>query len=226
MQTLNKSNILKVALIAILLLIVGANIAVSFAYFTDKVTTSTTTLQFGTIKIEATENNWFSTIKSKSSILKPGDVAVDGVSFGLGTNATNTQSQPFYIRAKCVATTTSTNSEVQKVCTSLNSTVASYLENSNSAYKWSAIDNNYFYLLGSDNQPLAVTDATKTYYFIKSTGLVVDKNLAINGLTVNSDTITITVSIEAIQKANLVADSGSTLQNKIKSELDLLVGNN
>lgn len=222
MKTLSKNSIIKLALIVLLLVIIGANVAVSFAYFTDRATTSTATLKFGTIKINANDDDWFSTIQTNSSLLKPGDKAVDAVTFKLGQSSTNVDSQPFYVRAKCVATTSSTNTEVQKVCTSINSTVASYLE-SNSTYKWSTKDDDYFYLLGSDNQPLAVTSASTTYYFIKSTGLIVDTGLELNGFTLNSDTITITVAVEAIQQANLVADSGSTLQNKIKTELNLLV---
>lgn len=223
MQALKNSRTFRAILIVVLLLVIAANVAVSFAYFTDKLTTPTTTLKFGVIKIDANENNWFQTVKSKRSILKPGDVAVDAVSFNLGKDASGNASQPFYVRAKCVVTTSSTNSEVLKISNALQDISAS-LE-SNSTYKWSTKDGEYFYLLGSNGQPLAISSVAATpYYFIKSTGLSVPSSITIDGTKANSDKITITISVEAIQKANLVADSGKTLQDKIKSELDALVG--
>lgn len=223
MQTLKSSKTFRTILIVILFLAIIANIAISFAYFTDKVTIPSTTLQFGTIKIQTNKDNWFSTIKTKSYILKPGDKAADGVTFGVGTDTNGNTSQPFYVRAKCTISTTSTNTEVLKVKESLTNALPNSLE-STSTYKWSSLDDGYFYLLGSNDQPLAISSSSTTYYFIKSTGLVVPTSLEIDGTKVNSDKITITISVEAIQEANVVADSGKTLQAKIKDELNALVG--
>lgn len=223
MQTLKSSKTFRTILIVILFLAIVANIAISFAYFTDKVTIPSTTLQFGTIKIQTNKDNWFSTIKTKSYILKPGDKAVDSVSIALGNDSNGNTSQPFYVRAKCTISTVSTNTEVLKVKESLTNALPNSLE-STSAYKWSSLDDGYFYLLGSNDQPLAISSSSTTYYFIKSTGLVVPTDLEIDGTKVNSDEISITISVEAIQEANVVADSGKTLQAKIKDELNALVG--
>lgn len=222
MNTLKNSKTLKSILIVVLLIVIMANVAISFAYFSDKVTTPDITLQFGTIKIETNSNDWFSTLKSKSSILKPGDKAVDSVSIALGNDSNGIASQPFYVRAKCIISTTSTNTEVLKVKNSLTDALTNSL-GSGDSYNWSK-DGDYFYLLGSNGQPLVVTSSTTTYYFIKSAGLVVPTDLEIDGTKVNSDEISITISVEAIQEANVVADSGKTLQEKIKTELNALVG--
>lgn len=226
MQTSKNSKLFKIILIVTLSLFLVC-LVISFALLGDEYTSPSTSLKFGAVAITTNDDNWFSTIKTGDvsiPYVKPNDKVVDAVTFSLGKDKNNKTSQPCYVRAKCVATTSSTNDEIIKIVDSLNNSIAESLGGDDSSYKWSSKDGDYFYLLDIDGQPLAISSSEATYNFIKEEGLVLDKDLNINGNNVNSDTIKITIVIEAIQKSNLVADSGS-LQNKIKTELDALVGN-
>jgi len=190
------------------------NLAISLAWFTDA-ENFTQTIRFGTIKISSNESGWFSSTQNYYASVKPNDIILnEDIKFNLDST-----SQPIYVRVKYDVNTSSTNSEVLKVRNYLKYRELSL--SSASDYKWSEKIGNYYYLLNSSGNPLAVESVRNgDYVFLSKQNSQISNELEFDSTMVTGDSIAITIGIEAIQVANLDEASNNALIEDIEAELN------
>lgn len=92
-----------------------------------------------------------------------------------------------------------------------------------SDYYWSEKIGDYYYLLdASTNAPLMLTDSSKTYTFLSKESSKIADNFSY-GSSLSGNPISLNISFEAIQAANLAAsDTSKTLLQNIKEKLDTI----
>lgn len=211
-----KSKFVSIATIVLLSIVIALNIAFSLAWFSDSVSHNET-IYFGTIKLTSNKDGWFSSTQNYYTSVKPNDIILnEDVKFNLDSD-----SQPLYVRVKYDVTGTITNSEVLKVYNYLK-----YRElnlSTASDYKWSEKKGNYYYLLDASGNPLAVESVRNSdYVFLTTANSQISNDLEFDSTLVNNESIKISISIEAIQKANLDGASTNSLIDDIETELNTI----
>jgi len=190
-------NLLVIVVLAILLVI---NAVVTLAYFTDRDAADGTTINFGTIEITTNKNDWFSTAENFYGVIKPGDkILANDLQFNLAANAS-----AMYVRIKVEISSESTNSEVVKMVEYLQNDWA-IVTNSESDYNWSVKTDGCYYLMNSDSSALLSVASVRTSDYIFSTqeNCIIPFELEYDGELMESDSILIKITVEAIQSANV-----------------------
>lgn len=213
-----KSKFKSIAAIVLLSIVIIVNIAFSFAWFTDS-DDFESTLYFGTIKITSNKDGWFSATQNYYTSIKPNDVILnENIEFNL-----DAESMPLYVRVKYDVTGDITNSEVLKVYNYLKYRDLNL--STGADYKWSAKRGNYYYLLDNSGNPLAIESVRNTpYIFLTAENSRISNDLEFDSTLVNDESIKISISIEAIQQANLDEASANPILDDIEIELNDLNG--
>jgi len=218
----SRLSAIKNILIVFLVILILVNVGVTFAYFVDRESSESSTLKFGTIVIEANNEDWFEDAQSQKGILLPGTTFLkNNVTFKLGQGNDGSASKAFYVRASFKVTTQSTNSEVLKVCNYFETNSLPTALDETLGYKWTYIDG-YYYFVTTAGEPFAVNSEETTYKFLDKTTAVIPSSLEYDAMASNEDEITITITLQAIQTVNIVVGAGETLLENIVTELDAI----
>lgn len=211
-----------ICLIALSLMIV-VSIGFTFAFFTDKVTTPPQQLEFGKISIttnndsSVTTDKWFGDRTYAQSLAGGSPTIQNDIKFNLADD-----SEPCYIRVKYgVELVSGADGEFEKAYKFLK--YRNLTLSSGSDYSWSEKRGDYYYLLNSQNEPLKVSSKRASdYVFLTKENSILPSDLYF-GKTTQTNKVKMNISIEALQVANIVKETGdATLIDTIERELNAL----
>lgn len=211
-----------ICLIALSLMIV-VSIGFTFAFFTDKVTTPPQQLEFGKISIttnndsSVTTDKWFGDRTYAQSLAGGSPTIQNDIKFNLADD-----SEPCYIRVKYgVELVSGADGEFEKAYKFLK--YRNLTLSSGSDYSWSEKRGDYYYLLNSQNEPLKVSSKRASdYVFLTKENSILPSDLYF-GKTTQTNKVKMNISIEALQVANIVKETGdATLIDTIERELNTL----
>ncbi len=150
------------------------------------------------------------------------------VCFNSGSNEGNSvKNTTSFERSSVTFTPTSTSDKVFISYGSGSGTIQvkdiQLVEGTSVDYTWSEKIGDYYYLLdASTNAPLMLTDSSKTYTFLSKESSKIADNFSY-GSSLSGNPISLNISFEAIQAANLAAsDTSKTLLQNIKEKLDTI----
>lgn len=219
----DKSTVSRIVCLIVLSLIIVFTFGITFAYFSDKETSHSQQVQFG--KISITTNNDSSVVTEKwfgdrayAQTLSGGSATLQNdIKFNLADD-----SQPCYIRVKySVDLESGADAEFEKAYKYLK--YRDLTLSSSSDYTWSEKRGDYYYLLGSDGNPLKVsTKRSSDYVFLTKENSILPSSLYF-GETSQTDKVKMSISIEALQVANIEKSaSDSSLIDTIERELNAI----